>query len=146
MKSFIYRFLSVIIALGVTGCGSGQSLPYMQGGGPLHTLNGTGAGKITHVIYIVQENRSFNDLFQGYPGAETKPYGYIHTGEKVMLKPVPLSDQYVIDHSAESMFAACNGPKNQLPGTHCKNNGFDKEPNFGGPAGVKYPEYVYVPQ
>ena len=43
------------------------------------------------------------------------------TGEKVMLKPVPLSDQYVIDHSAESMFAACNGPKNQLPGTHCQN-------------------------
>ena len=32
---------------------------------------GTGAGKITHIVYIVQENRSFDNLFQGYPGADT---------------------------------------------------------------------------
>jgi phospholipase C len=35
----------------------------------------TAAGKIEHVVYIVQENRSFNNLFQGYPGAYTVPSG-----------------------------------------------------------------------
>ena len=55
------------------GCsiGSQSSLPYMQSGAALRALNATGAGKITHVVYIVQENRSFDNMFQGYPGADT---------------------------------------------------------------------------
>ena len=43
----------------------------MRGDRALRALAHTGAGKITHVIYIVQENRSFDNLFQGYPGADT---------------------------------------------------------------------------
>jgi len=133
--------LAFSFALGA--CSSGGSLPYMQNGDPLHNLAGTGAGKITHVIYIVQENRSFDDLFHDYPGADTVDSGKISTGEKIELQPVPLNDQYVIDHSATAMFAACNAPKGDLPGTHCQMNGFDKEENFGGP--FRYPEYAYVP-
>jgi phospholipase C len=147
VKSFIdYRYLTASIVFALAACSGGsQSLPYMQGGGPLRTLNDTGAGKITHVIYIVQENRSFNDMFQGYPGALTRSYGYISNGTKVPLQPVPLSYQYVIDHSAAAMFAACNAPGGDEPGTHCRMNGFNNEENFGGPPGVKYAEYVYVP-
>ncbi len=44
-------------------------VPYMQSAAALRSLAQTGAGKIKHVVYIVQENRSFDDLFQGYPGA-----------------------------------------------------------------------------
>ncbi|MGA9019424.1 MAG: hypothetical protein WB438_10900, partial [Candidatus Cybelea sp.] len=56
------------------GCSLGShgaqgALPYMQSGNAMRVLDGTGAGKITHVVYIVQENRSFNNLFYGYPGA-----------------------------------------------------------------------------
>jgi phospholipase C len=133
------------IAVALVGCsGSQSSLPYMQNGDPLRTLNQTGAGKIKHIVYIVQENRSFNDLFNGYPGAYTVDKGKISSGQTVMLKPVPLSYQYVIDHSAAAMFAACDGT-GSLPGTDCRMDGFNNEENFGGPPGVKYSEYVYVP-
>jgi phospholipase C len=115
----------------------------MQSGTALYTLNATGAGKIKHIVFIVQENRSFDNLFQGYPGADTVSEGKDSKGNTVKLKPVPLSDQYVIDHSAEAMFAACNAPSGDLPGTHCRMNGFDREVNWGGPN--REPQYVYVP-
>ena len=114
----------------------------MQNAAPLRELSGSGSGKITHIVYIVQENRSFNDLFYGYPGALTVKEGAISNGTTVKLQPVPLSDQYVIDHSFEAMTAACNGT-GKLPGTRCRMNGFDKESHYGGPG--NYPEYVYVP-
>jgi phospholipase C len=55
-----------------------------------------------------------------------------------------LSYQYTIDHSMGAFVSACNGT-GSLPGTDCRNNGFNNEENYGGPSGVKYPEYVYVP-
>ena len=30
---------------------------------------------IKHVVVIIQENRSFDNLFQGYPNADTQSYG-----------------------------------------------------------------------
>jgi len=116
----------------------------MRSDAALRALYGTGAGKITHVVYIVQENRSFDNMFQGYPGADTVPSGKISSGKTVKLLPVSLSAWYVIDHSAEAMFAACNGT-GKLPGTDCLMDGFNKELNSNGPKNVKYPEYVYVP-
>jgi phospholipase C len=143
MKNLLLRrFYVAAIAVALAGCSGSLSMPYMAGGGPLNTLNATGAGKITHVIYIVQENRSFDDLFHGYPGADTVDSGKDSKGRTIRLVPVPLSDQYVIDHSAAAMFAACNG-KGKLPGTDCRMDGFDREQTFGGPN--NYPEYVYVP-
>jgi phospholipase C len=138
--------LTSCIALAIlAGCGRSQSsLPYMQSSTALRVLDATGAGKITHIVYIVQENRSFNDLFNGYPGAYTVQSGKISTGKMIKLQPVPLSDQYTIDHSLDAFIAACHGT-GSLPGTDCRNDGFNKEFNFNGPRNVKYPEYVYVP-
>jgi phospholipase C len=113
----------------------------MQSDAALRALNSTGAGKITHVVYIVQENRSFDNMFQGYPGADTRAYGYNSKNKKVPLQPYPMGTPYEIDHSAAAMFAACNGT-GRVPGTDCRMNGFDKEMSGGGPV---YPEYVYVP-
>jgi phospholipase C len=137
--------LAIVVALaGCSGSGSQSSLPYMQTSTALRALSQTGAGKITHIVYVVQENRSFDNLFQGYPGADTVSSGKISNGKTVRLQPVPLADQYVIDHSAAAMFAACHGT-GELPGTNCRMDGFDKESNCCGPAGVKYSMYVYVP-
>jgi phospholipase C len=131
-----------LLAFVLSACSSGpSSLPYMQNGSALRSLNDTGAGKIKHIVYIVQENRSFDNLFQGYPGANTVAQGENSKGETITLKPASLGAYYVIDHSASAMFAACNGT-GSLPGTDCRMNGFDKEESFGGP---KNPEYVYVP-
>ena len=127
----------------LAGCAQG-SMPYMQGGAPLRTLNSTGAGKITHVVYIVQENRSFDNLFQGYPGADTVSSGKDSHGNTIALQPASLSAYYVIDHSAAAMFAACDGT-GKLPGTKCRMDGFDNEEAFDNPPSLKHPQYVYVP-
>ena len=63
----------------------------------------TGAGKITHVVYIVQENRSFDDMFQGYPGADTVSSGKDSHGKTIALKPVSLKATYDLDHSEGAM-------------------------------------------
>ena len=107
----------------------------------LRGLDATGAGKIEHVVYIVQENRSFDNMFQGYPGADTVASGKNSKGQTIALQPVSLSKSYDIDHSAQAMFAACHGT-GKLPGTDCRMDGFNKEQSFFGP---KNPEYVYVP-
>ncbi|HEY4434361.1 MAG TPA: hypothetical protein VGM99_08140 [Candidatus Cybelea sp.] len=55
-------------------------------------------GKIKHIIIIVQENRSFNNLFYRYPGAKTGSYGYDKNGKKIALEPprksVPIEASY----------------------------------------------------
>ncbi|MBV9044606.1 MAG: hypothetical protein JO294_05755 [Alphaproteobacteria bacterium] len=107
----------------------------------LRGVRATGAGKIQHVIFVVQENRSFDNLFQGYSGADTVSKGLNSHDQTIALQPVSLKTVYVIDHSAEAMFAACNGT-GSIPGTNCRMNGFDNENSFGGPPN---PQYVYVP-
>ena len=128
-------------SLGSRGFGSTQPLPYMQSGIALRSLNATGAGKITHIVYIVQENRSFNNLFYGYPGAYTVTEGQDSKGNTIKLKPSKLGAFYDIDHSVQAMIEACNGT-GTLRGTDCRMNGFDKE---WSTARFKHPQYVYVP-
>ena len=101
----------------------------------------TGAGKIKHVVYIVQENRSFDDMFEGYPGADTVTSGKNSHGKTITLQPISLKTRYDIDHGATGMFAACDGT-GKLPGTHCRMDGFNQEGEYDGPVDG---QYVYVP-
>jgi phospholipase C len=39
----------------------------------------SGSGPIKHVVIMVQENRSFDNFFAGYPGADAPMYGYMRT-------------------------------------------------------------------
>ncbi|MFZ0030497.1 MAG: alkaline phosphatase family protein [Candidatus Cybelea sp.] len=142
----------VLLAL-LAGCAAGSPfrqpqgagvLPYMQNGAALHALGATGAGKITHIVYIVQENRSFDNLFQGYPGADTVSSGKDSGGKSVQLQPASLNAYYILDHSATAMFLDCNA-KGKVPGTDCRMNGFDREGHMNAPASLKRPMYVYVP-
>ncbi len=137
------RLASVALLVTLAACSfaNGPSLPVANSGrAPIDPLE-TGAGKITHIVYVVQENRSFDDLFQGYPGADTVSTGKNSKDQTIALKPVSLKTQYDIDHSVKAMFAACNGT-GKLPGTDCRMNGFNNENIYGGPAN---PQYVYVP-
>lgn len=136
MKRWIALFL--VAALG--GCGGApSSAPFAGDIQPRSPL--AGSGKIQHVVFIVQENRSFDNLFQGYPGADTVPSGKNSHGQTIALQPVSLARQYIIDHSLNAFIAACDGA-GKLPGTKCRNDGFDKEASFDGP---NNPQYVYVP-
>ncbi len=107
------------------------------------------SGKIQHVVIIVQENRSLNNLFYGFPGATTQTYGYNTSGQKITLQPIGLATNWDIDHSSTSFFQACNGT-GSIPGTKCKMNGFDKEYWECGKPGYSScpnanPPYSYVP-
>jgi phospholipase C len=112
-----------------------------SGGRVLPPAESSGAAKIRHVVIIIQENRSFDNLFQGYPGADTVSTGKSSLGRTIALHPVSLATRYEIDHSANAMFSACDGT-GKLPGTKCRMDAFDREQSFGGP---KNPQYVYVP-
>ena len=130
-------------ALLLAGCSQG-SMPYTQSSTAISNLNATGAGKIKHIVYIVQENRSFDNLFQGYPGADTVSKGKDSNGQTIELVPSSLGAYYVIDHSAQAMFAACRGT-GSLPGTKCRMDGFNNESSWDYPRNLKHPQYVYVP-
>jgi phospholipase C len=137
----VFGAWSAVVMLAGCSAAAQSALPYMQSDTALRALASTGAGKISHVVYIVQENRSFDNLFQGYPGANTVPSGKNSVGDTIQLQPESLSDEYTIDHSAQAMFSACDGT-GKLPGTDCRMDGFNLEQSFGGP---DHPEYVYVP-
>jgi phospholipase C len=102
-------------------------------------------GKIKHVVIVMQENRSFNNLFYGFKGATWASYGYDSNGNKVTLNPIGLETTWDIDHSSNAFFAACNGT-GSIPGTNCQMNGFNQE-WVGCRSSCPYPEpqYAYVP-
>jgi phospholipase C len=135
--------LRVLALLALAACTSGApAIPYMAGDAAMRHLDSTGAGKIAHVVFIVQENRSFDNLFNGYPGADTVASGKNSHGQTIALTPESLAGDYNIDHSAQAMFAACDGT-GKLRGTKCRMDAFDREGAQGGP---NNPEYVYVPR
>jgi len=141
------RHFSVFLAalLAFSACSQSpavQSLPLRDGAGVVHSFAATGAGKIEHVVWVVQENRTVDNLFHGYPGADTVSSGKDSNGDTIALKPVSLKTEYEIDHSAYAMFQACNGT-GKLPGTDCRMDGFNLEQEIGGP---QFGQYVYVPQ
>ncbi len=107
------------------------------------------SGKIKHVIILIQENRSFNNLFYGYKGAKTAKFGYDSNGNKIKLLPISIATSWDLDHSSTSFFAACNGT-GSIPGTNCQMNGFNNEYVGCGGRGQPQcphpdPQYSYVP-
>jgi phospholipase C len=98
---------------------------------------------IAHVVFIVQENRSFNNLFMGYPGAKTASFGFDSNGKKIVLAPVNLAEPWDLDHFSSAFFVACDG-QGTLPGTRCKMDGWNKE--LLGRGAPNDAPYSYVPE
>jgi phospholipase C len=93
-----------------------------------------GGQPIQHVIIIIQENRSFNDLFMGFPGANTATSGLDHNGAVVQLQPVSLADPHDLCHEHKCFVKAYDGGKM---------DGFDLYDTPNQPA--TFP-YAYVPK
>lgn len=55
---------------------------------PAHVRVASLSTPIDHVIIVVQENRSFDNIFAGYPGAYSATSGRMHDGTMVPLRPV----------------------------------------------------------
>ncbi|MEO6990739.1 MAG: alkaline phosphatase family protein [Candidatus Baltobacteraceae bacterium] len=98
--------------------------------------------KIKHIVIITQENRSFDNLFNGFPGADTVQQGPIHTGQIVKLQPEGIEAGYNISHLGKDF------PKAYDKG---KLDGFDLAAagNVGSAHGFilvpPNPQYAFVP-
>lgn len=108
------------------------------------------SGLIQHVVIIIQENRTLNNLFMNYPGATTATYGYNTQQRQITLRPVTLATTWDLEHAAQSFLKSCNGT-GSIPGTNCQMNGFDDETwtcgtTSGPPCPDSSPPYSYVPQ
>ncbi|MGC9992564.1 MAG: alkaline phosphatase family protein [Candidatus Cybelea sp.] len=118
---------------------------------PADLNHNASSSKIKHVVIIVQENRSFNNLFYDFPGAKTVKYGHDTKGRKITLRPVGLETTWDIVHDFYEYLAACNGT-GSYPGTDCRMNGFNNEYSGCGhnssqpPCPNADPPYSYVPQ
>jgi phospholipase C len=104
----IRPLVALIAAAFLAGC-VGPSVPSSSpGAAALPSRSGSGSHKrryqslIQHVVIIVQENRSVDDLFQFLPGADTQAYGYNSSDQQVPLQAEPLTAPYDVNHVHES--------------------------------------------
>lgn len=65
---------------------------------------------IKHVVIIIQENRSFDNFFKGFPGADTVDVGMSHSGP-VRLHPVDLDSPIDVDHQHKAFVLEYDGGK-----------------------------------
>jgi phospholipase C len=147
---------SFLFLCAVAGCGGSGGAASMPATGPTPAATGTRSAPtptptprptpsptpvptpqtILHVVIIEQENRTFDNLFAGYPGANTSLSGKTSNGQTVALTPISLAAPYEILHGDNNFFDAWD---------QGKMDGFDKEPAVGNPAGYPHPQYGYVP-
>ena len=141
MKRFGLFFLAG--ALAAAGCNSSNNVgPPPPTLAPLHSIQ--------HVVVLLQENRSFNNLFMGFPGADTattgkcKPAKWCPKSGVVPIKSVTLesTNQFAlgtdISHSHGAFEVECDPNASNV----CQMDGFDLI-TFGqalyGPPAKLYP-------
>ncbi|MBV9719471.1 MAG: hypothetical protein JOZ77_09125 [Candidatus Eremiobacteraeota bacterium] len=114
-------------ALALAGCASGALSSAPPSAQPTST---PAESPIKHVVFVIQENRSFNNLFVGYPDATTQNYGLDTGGHRVPLAPRNLGTSWDINHSSTAFFTECDG-RGKLPGTDCRMDGWNREEFYG---------------
>ena len=114
------------------GSGNRVALPTFV---PAPAQSAWGVGRyVKHVVIVVQENRSFDNFFHAFPGADAARSGVSHTGASVALHEVPLASADVW-HDWKNAIDEWNGGRM---------NGFDLDPVVasGAPAGAFAYSYV----
>lgn len=110
------RIAAAALAIGVllAGCTGGDNSAT-----PVAPSSAPAPGPlIQHVVVIMQENRTFDGVFQGYPGANTVRSGVDSKGITRTLVPVSLANPVDINHLRIQFLANYDGGKM---------DGFDKE-------------------
>jgi phospholipase C len=115
----------------------------LQGGVALHASQRLTRWPIQHVIVVVQQERSFDNLFDGFPGAESTRTGRTLDGKLVRLKPITLQTNHQVgmgvtlpDTPATFNIEWDKGSMNGFDLIHFGSGG-------GGPPAKLYP-YAYV--
>ena len=88
---------------------------------------------IRKVVFIVKENRTFDNLFGRFPGADGATHGELSTGERIPLTRAPDVYPHDIYHSFLAGIVAVNGGKM---------NGFDSPYISGSEDGSPFTQYT----
>ncbi|HEY6327367.1 MAG TPA: alkaline phosphatase family protein [Candidatus Cybelea sp.] len=94
-----------------------------------------GLSKIDHIVIVVQENRSFDNLFSGFPGARSATEGRLPNGKRIRLGKVSLAAPYDISHGRQDAVTAVD--RGHM-------DGFALEYSTGASSGNPYPQYAVV--
>ncbi|MBV8372176.1 MAG: hypothetical protein JOY69_02860 [Candidatus Eremiobacteraeota bacterium] len=86
----------LLLALGLTSCAAASQSTVPAPPGTSHPPLPT---PIAHVVIVLQENRTPDNLFQGVPGADIATHGIDSRGDVVALRPVSLAAPYGLQHS-----------------------------------------------
>jgi phospholipase C len=109
-----FMTLAAIVVLAACGQNSTPGAPPASARGPgpnaMRLRPGT-SSPIQHVVIIFQENRSINDLFNGFPGAGTVRVGKNSLGQSVTLRPRLLTAPYDISHKHSAYVTEYDGGK-----------------------------------
>jgi phospholipase C len=120
---------AILFAVLLSACGGGGS----QSSGPLPPLPPAKQGKyFTHVVIMIQENRTFDNLFATYPGADGTKSGELHDGTRIPLKKSDLESPLTPNTGYQYWLRDYN---------HASMNGFDLV-SVGGGSGRYVYQYV----
>ena len=124
-RVFLFVLLGSVCSLAwLAGCGASYlfspSPPV-----PASTVSPVPGSPIQHIVVIMQENRSLDNLFNGFPGADTVRTGMLN-GAPIPLAPIALADGRDLEHShkrwwqdwnhgAMDNFAQSNASPSTLP-------------------------------
>ncbi|MBV9719664.1 MAG: hypothetical protein JOZ77_10110 [Candidatus Eremiobacteraeota bacterium] len=88
---------------------------------------------VQHVIVVIQENRSFDNLFATFPGADGAVEGKMSNGRTVKLRKIGLAYPYDLGHSWQGFLAAYDNGK--MDGFNLEGGG---EHGYAGTAPYQY--------
>lgn len=91
---------------------------------------------IKHVVVIIQENRSFDNFFKDFPGAESTDAGLDSQGATVLLHPVNLDLPIDVDHQHKAFVREYDDGRM---------DGFDRVDTLPKQTDPTFP-YAYVPR
>ncbi|HKE35871.1 MAG TPA: alkaline phosphatase family protein [Candidatus Baltobacteraceae bacterium] len=92
MRQITGAALVLLVVLAMTACAgtSAPGNPESPSILPQVQSDGLSGNYIKHVVIMIQENRSFDNLFAQFPGADGATSGKIHTGQTIALQKVNL--------------------------------------------------------
>jgi phospholipase C len=146
MTSF-YRSCALAAACLAAACSSPRPAAQLTPQLPAHRR--ATANPIQHIVLVVQENRSFDNLFATFPGADGATSGYYLKKTSagpvktlVQLQEKALDGGLDLNHASQAYNDACDG-QNTFPKTSCAMDGFNLEGIKGNsPAGTYAYQYI----
>jgi phospholipase C len=99
-RTAVVRLCLLAAGLSLAACNGSAPTAVPGGAGPQRN-SGTGSTPIQHIIVMVQENRTFNDLFATFNGTDGTTTGYERVGgttQPIALKEVPLEATSTLLH------------------------------------------------